>query len=42
MTTAKLAHLVEELRRAGTDTLHVQAKRAARELPTRRWEARSA
>ncbi len=42
MTTDELVDLIRELRRAGTDTLRVEAKRAERELPRRLWETLSA
>jgi ATP-dependent DNA helicase RecG len=42
MTTEELADLIGELRRARTDTLRVEAKRAERELPRRLWETLSA
>jgi len=42
MTTAELLDLVAELRRVGTDTPRVEAKRAERELPKRLWETLSA
>jgi ATP-dependent DNA helicase RecG len=41
MTGDELAAIIAELRRAGTDTLHVEAKRAERELPRRLWETLS-
>jgi ATP-dependent DNA helicase RecG len=42
VTSAELLEVIQELRRAGTDTLHVEAKRAAHELPRRLWETLSA
>lgn len=42
MTTDELADLIDDLRRSGTDTLRVEAKRAERELPKRLWETLSA
>jgi ATP-dependent DNA helicase RecG len=42
VTTDELVDVIDELRRAGTDTLQVEAKRAERELPRRLWETLSA
>lgn len=42
MTTDELVGVIEELQRARTDTLHVEAKRAEHELPRRLWETVSA
>jgi ATP-dependent DNA helicase RecG len=42
MTIAELLELIESLRAVETDTLHVEAKRAERELPKRLWETLSA
>jgi ATP-dependent DNA helicase RecG len=42
MTTDELLEVIDELRRARTDTLHVEAKRAEHELPRRLWETLSA
>jgi ATP-dependent DNA helicase RecG len=42
MTADELVDLIHALRRAGTDTLRAEAKRAERELPRRLWETLSA
>lgn len=42
MTTEELSDLIDEMRRARTDTVHVEAKRAERALPKRLWETLSA
>jgi ATP-dependent DNA helicase RecG len=42
VTTEELVDVVEDLRRTGTDTLQVEAKRAEHELPKRLWETLSA
>src|SRR3712207_664815 len=42
MTNDELAEILDGLRRAGTDTRRVEAKRAERELPRRLWETLSA
>ncbi len=42
MTTAELLDVIDGLRRARTDTPHVEAKRASHDLPKRLWESLSA
>jgi ATP-dependent DNA helicase RecG len=42
VTTAELLDIIQALRRAKTDTLHVEAKCAEHELPRRLWETLSA
>ena len=42
MTTAELRELIDSLRQFENDILHVEAKRAKRELPKRLWETVSA
>src|SRR5712692_8012725 len=42
VNTTELLALIEALRHARTDTLHVEAKRAEHELPKRLWETVSA
>lgn len=42
MTTEELLDLIDELRKAKTDRVHVEAKGAERALPKRLWETLSA
>lgn len=41
MTNSELVELIESLRQVETDSLHIEAKRAERELPRRLWETLS-